>query len=93
MRLFTRKEVNKIKSDSFQSGKRAGLWIADNFVYTMPIDSLQKDSGGWVARLAHISNYRNQSVDEINTKLKMNGKTMYNLKPSRDKKSVKLTLL
>ena len=84
------------KQDVFQRGRRAGMWLSHKLIFPIPIALLNKDSSGWVGRLAGIPNYRNKSVEQVKDELRHRvvgqESTMFLLKPTRDKQHVEVSI-
>ena len=88
-------DTKQIKIESFLRGRRAGMYLAHRLIFPIPINLLNKDSSGWVGRLAGIPNYRNKSLETVKNELRgLNGgnNTLFLLKPNRQRTQVEVTV-
>lgn len=78
------------KREGFQNGRRAGIYLAYNYIFPIPVDILDKDLSREAAGLAGMSGRGNKSITELKDYLRQQGYNKVIFKKNREHNRVEL---
>jgi hypothetical protein len=86
-----RGRLNEQEKAIFDKGKRAGIWLANNIIFPVPLDAMSQRLLNAVAMDAPISGYSNMREAQLKEALRARGINKATFKVNRDGRRQLLT--